>query len=204
MVHAQGPAGGREALAPRVAARLSPDEFADRLEAARSTLWYVAAAVLGERSEAEDAVQEAAMTALQKLDDFDPATNFPAWMSQIVRNVARNYLHKRTRRRTAPTDTRDLDESRTAAGAGEQAPLTARGDLVADQDVFDDELSQALGELEETPRICLLLRTLANLSYHEVSRILGIPEGTAMSHVHRSRTALRARLGERGARGGVA
>lgn len=195
MVHAQGPAGGREVLAPRVAARLSPDEFAVRLEAARSTLWYVAAAVLGERSEAEDAVQEAAMTALQKLDDFDPGTNFPAWMSQIVRNVARNYLHKRARRRTAPTDTRDLDESRTADAPGEQVPLTARGDLASGQEAFDDALTRALAELEETPRICLLLRTLGGLSYHEVSRILDIPEGTAMSHVHRSRTALRAILG---------
>ena len=48
-----------------------------------------------------------------------------------------------------------------------------------------------LNALEETPRICLLLRTLRNMPYKEIALALGIPEGTAMSHVHRARAAMR-------------
>ena len=173
---------------------LSPQEFAAQFEDARATLWFVAAAVLGDRSEAEDAVQEAAVTALRKLDEFDPGTRFAAWMGQIVRNVARNYIHKRARRQTAPTDTRDLDRG-SARPAPESGPvLNTRGDLSPGQESFDDRLLAALRELDETPRICLLLRAIGEKSYRDISLILGIPEGTAMSHVHRARRALRDRL----------
>ena len=52
----------------------------------------------------------------------------------------------------------------------------------------------ALGHLSEVARACLLLRTVEGLDYGEIGRALGIPEGTAMSHVHRSRMRLRAEL----------
>lgn len=183
-----GRGSGESATGP--GARLSPAEFAQRLEAARGTLWYIAAGVMGERSDAEDVVQEAAMTGLGKLGEFDPATHFAAWMGQIVRNVARNHLHKKQRRRTTPAPSSDLD--RAAPGpAPVGAVLTARGDLAPGQEVFDDRLSEALDKLDEMPRICLLLRTLADRPYREISTIMGIPEGTAMSHVHRSRAMLR-------------
>ena len=45
--------------------------------------------------------------------------------------------------------------------------------------------------LEETARTCLLLRTLRDMPYREISLLLDIPEGTAMSHVHRARQAMR-------------
>ena len=187
---------GRDSALPaaRPGARLSPGEFSQRLEGARTTLWYIAAGVLGDRSDAEDVVQESAVTALSKLGEFDAGTHFAAWMGQIVRNVARNHLHKRQRRRTTPTPTSDLD--RAGPAVREPAPvLTARGDLAPGQEVFDDRLSAALRRLEETARVCLLLRTLADKPYREIASILGIPEGTAMSHVHRSRATLRAELG---------
>jgi RNA polymerase sigma-70 factor (ECF subfamily) len=69
-----------------------------------------------------------------------------------------------------------------------------------DQTEFDDRLVGALGNLDETARICLLLRTLESMSYRDISRVLAIPEGTAMSHVHRSRRTLREALAERGDR----
>lgn len=69
------------------------------------------------------------------------------------------------------------------------------GQLMADQDAFDDSLTRALGELGEMARACLLLRTIVELTYAEIAEVLGIPEGTAMSHVHRSRRTLREVLG---------
>ncbi|MCC6660112.1 MAG: RNA polymerase sigma factor [Phycisphaerales bacterium] len=193
MDSAGSPGHGAAPPAAGPGARLSPGEFSQRLEAVRTSLWYIAAGVLGDRSEAEDAVQESAVTALSKLTEFDPATHFAAWMGQIVRNVARNYLHKRQRRRTTPAAAAGLDTP--APAATPDAVLTARGDLAPGQDAFDDQVSAALHRLEETARICLLLRTLADKPYREIASILGIPEGTAMSHVHRSRAALRQELG---------
>jgi RNA polymerase sigma-70 factor (ECF subfamily) len=190
------PAAGGEAAR---GARLGPQEFSARLQQSSRTLWLIAAGVLGGRSDADDVLQEAAMIGLQKLGEFDPGTNFSAWMGGIVRNVARNTARKRVRRHTSPTDPVSIDQHRHAASSPAQAPgFDRRGRLQADQSAFDDRVLSALGTLDETARACLLLRTLQDLPYREIAAVLGIPEGTAMSHVHRARTALRKQLSKEG------
>src|SRR5437868_14107992 len=65
--------------------RLSKDEFARQYREAWRVLWCIAAGETGDRSAADDIVQQAALIALQRIDDFDPSTSFLAWMAQIVR-----------------------------------------------------------------------------------------------------------------------
>lgn len=160
---------------------MNPEEFARRYEECRRTLWYIAAAILGDRTQAHDIVQEAATIAMTKLADFNPSTNFTAWMGQIVRYVALNEGRTRTRRRAAGPDSLDG----VAAHRGIAASATPE---------LDQHVSASLMSLDELPRTCLVLRVIHGLSYSEISSALSIPEGTAMSHVHRSRLALRERL----------
>jgi RNA polymerase sigma-70 factor, ECF subfamily len=174
---------------------LTPAEFSSRFESASRTLWIIAAAVLGRRSDAEDVLQEAAMIGLRKVRDFDPSTSFSAWMGGIVRNVARNHARKRQRRHTTESDPQTIDASHTVAAPATQAPEFDRhGKFAVDQSAFDDRVLQALNTLDETARTCLLLRTLHEMPYREISLLMEIPEGTAMSHVHRARQALRGML----------
>lgn len=176
-------------------ARLSPEQFAALYTEHGRLLWCAAAATLNGRAGAEDVVQQAAMIALSRLGDFDPGTSFAAWMVQIVRNVAMNESRKTHRRRTSSMDGESLDRrAGRDASSSAHAPITSGGDIRRDQETFDDRLVAALGELEETARQCVLLRTVMDLSYAAISRTLGIPEGTAASHVHRARRALRERL----------
>lgn len=176
-------------------ATLTPEEFTTRFGEASPSLWCIAVAVLGGRSEAEDVIQDAAAIALSKLDAFDRGTSFAAWMGEIVRNVARNHARKQDRRRTSTADPQTIDAVRPAAGPPSGGVLRPDLSVREDQGEFDDRLMAALGRLEETARICLLLRTLESMSYRDISRVLAIPEGTAMSHVHRSRRTLRETLG---------
>ena len=180
---------------------LDQEAFARRLEAAAPVLWTIAAAVLGERGRAEDVMQEAAVIALRKLDRFDPATSFAAWMGAIVRNLARNEARKRRRQATTPLPPDLLAARCDARAAGERAaepagraPVDARGELGADCGAFDDAVVAALRTLRPVARAALLLRTVQGLDYGEIADVLAIPPGTAMSHVHRSREALRRRL----------
>jgi RNA polymerase sigma-70 factor (ECF subfamily) len=166
--------------------RLDGPAFAERYQAAAPLLWTLAAGVLADRAGAEDVLQEAAVIGLRKLDRFDASTSFTAWMGRIVRNVALNHARAR-RRRAAPTDPEQLDR------APARAPAAAVGS-VDDPELFDDDLQAALRTLKPVARACLVLRSVLDLDYAEISDALGIPASTAMSHVHRARRALRERL----------
>ncbi len=190
---------------------LTPETFGDRYRRSYQVLWLVAAGIVRNRTQADDIVQEAAMIACRKLDQFDPASSFNAWMGQIVRFVAFNHVRKGRRRNTSPSDPHTLDAATAApesAGLPQEglhrSPLSAGGSLRTDQQDFDDRTVAALNALGETARACLLLRVVGQLEYREIARIMDVPEGTAMSHVHRSRQQLRERLGspEGSAKGG--
>jgi len=174
---------------------LTAAEFSTRLASASKTLWLIAAAVLGRREGAEDVVQESAVIGLQKIQEFHPETNFAAWMGGIVRNVARNSARKSIRRHTGVADPADLDQTRPHRAGPQQDPEFDRhGQLAAGQGHFDDRVISALNSLEETPRVCLLLRTMRQMPYRDIAALLEIPEGTAMSHVHRARLSMREAL----------
>lgn len=160
---------------------LTPAVFADSFRHCTPALWCIAAAVLGERTHAEDVLQEAAMTGLSKLGAFVPNSNFAAWMGQIVRFTALN--HRRKLQRRAQSET-----ASAAPDLGIPAPAPSSG---AD---FDARTTAALGTLTEIARACLLLKTVLELDYAEIAQTLEIPAGTAMSHVHRARAHMRALL----------
>lgn len=157
-------------------------------------MWLIASGIVGNRALAEDVVQEAALIALEKTDQFAEGTSFKAWMGQIVRFVALNYArrHRRHRHEHLPRDAQDR-----ASTAGPGLPADIR-DLSSHDALYqldlDDELLGAIKALSQTARACLLLRTVEGLDYREISELLDIPQGTAMSHVHRSRMFLRQRL----------
>jgi RNA polymerase sigma-70 factor (ECF subfamily) len=171
-------------------------EFASAFRANFRLFWVIAAGIVNNRSLADDIVQEAALTGLQRLDQFTPGTNFGAWMGQIVRYTALNHQRKESFRQTAATDPARMVETVAPAGraAPEPAPDYRRGDFDADGHGFDDQLKRALESVNPIARACLLLRTMEGLDYESISSLMDLPPGTAMSHVHRTRQYLRERL----------
>ncbi len=168
-------------------------EFAEQFKASFRTFWLVAVAIVRDHALAEDVVQEAAIVALRKLDQFQPGTSCKAWMSTIVRFVALNHARKERRRRASL-----LDHQQSAAlpPPAEQPNLhlLSSGAVRLNEDLFDDQIVRALGTIGDTARACLLLRSIEGLKYGEIAEVLGLPKGTAMSHVHRSRQLLREKL----------
>ena len=168
---------------------LSPESFAARFQQHKKLFWAIAAGITANRHAAEDIVQESAATALTKLADFNPESSFSAWMSQIVRFTALNHARTTTRRNTHATA--DLDKGAHPEIVVRPNPITPRGELAPDQPAFDDHVAAALDGLEPPARACLLLRTVVGLSYKEIASAMDLPEGTAMSHVHRARKRMR-------------
>jgi RNA polymerase sigma-70 factor (ECF subfamily) len=172
--------------------QLSPEGFARRFTDCSRMLWCIAAAVTRDPGLAEDVLQEAALIALRKLGTFDARTDFAAWMCRIVRYTALNHARRR-KARGLPVDPAMFSET-PSPPPPHAAPASPRGELFPDQQSFDDRVIGALGRLEETARACLLLRVVLDLPYQDIARSLGIPQGTAMSHVHRARRAMGSHL----------
>jgi RNA polymerase sigma-70 factor, ECF subfamily len=168
----------------QVRAQLTPELFAACYRDAYQVVWCIAAAVVNDRAQAHDVVQEAAVVALGKLADFQPGTNFTAWFGQIVRYAALNERRSKKRRPAPGLESGVMDG--TTSTHDSPAPNSP---------VLSEPLASAMQTLDETARACLVLRTVMGMTYSQISASLGIPEGTAMSHVHRSRQTLRARLG---------
>ena len=172
----------------RHAESLGSEEFAESFKASFRTLWLIAVGIVGEPALAEDVVQDAAIAALAKLDQFTPGTNFRAWMGRIVRFVAMNQARKEQRRRPVGGDFETV--ARVASDRDSSvASQTQHG-------AMDERLVAAMDQLGDVARSCLLLRTISNMPYAEIAELLEIPKGTAMSHVYRTRHILRDRLAD--------
>lgn len=171
-----------------------PRDFADTYIEIVPRLAMIAVAVTGSHTDAEDIVQHAFSIALQKDQAFETEMQFTAWITVVVRNCALNHCRKFTRRRTFAADPSTMTPA--ASPTVNQAIDHHTGELVPLQFEFDDQLISALNSMSVKARCCLLLRIVQELSYKEISGLMAISQGAAMSLVHRSKKQLREKLTE--------
>src|SRR5438132_5109959 len=143
----------------------------------------VARAVLQNPDDADDAAQDAFLSALVKLDQYDPRRPFGPWLMRIVANAATDRRRRRTVRQVEP-----LAPELTGGGP--------RPDREAEQSALGDRLRAALAELPERRRIAVVLFDVEGYSHAEIAQILGIPEGTVRSEVFHARRRLRELLAD--------
>ncbi|MGE0304638.1 MAG: RNA polymerase sigma factor [Acidimicrobiia bacterium] len=151
-------------------------------------LLRVARTLTRNEADAEDLVQDTLMRAYRSIDRFD-GRHPRAWLLTILRNT-----HINRNRRRRPELLRDGDP------ALERLASTQSGDQT-DSSVeagFDAELERALAGLDEPFRRVVQLVDVEGLSYAEAAEALGIPAGTVMSRLHRSRSRMRDRLEQAG------
>ena len=149
-------------------------------------------AILRNRDDTEDLLQETFVRAWRFLHRFDRTRPFGPWLLRIGVNLARNHLR---RRRTAAA--LSLNES---PAAGEEEAF--EGAWLADEGTLDelayrrllDETRAALAALPEEQRVVLEMRLLAEMSYREIAAALNIPIGTVMSRLNRGRRQIQAAL----------
>jgi RNA polymerase sigma-70 factor, ECF subfamily len=144
----------------------------------------VALMELGDARDAEDAVQDAFITALERLEDCRDGGSFGPWLRQIVRNRSRS-LRRREQVRAADP----LEAARSASS-------TANPVRDFDRTQLRSRLLEALSTLTEVQRTVLLMHDLEGYRHREIAVELDIPEGTVRSHLFHARRTLRGRLGE--------
>ncbi|SDN97579.1 RNA polymerase sigma-70 factor, ECF subfamily [Actinacidiphila guanduensis] len=144
----------------------------------RAGMQAVALSVLGNRPDAEDAVQDAWLIAFRRIGDLRDPESAGAWLRMIVRNVCRSRL------RSAPPTTPFVDLS---------LPVTESGpEQVVDRHALRDWIWQAVDQLSPTLRMTVMLRHFSprSPSYAQMAALCGVPVGTVRSRLSEARRKL--------------
>ena len=139
--------------------------------------------ILGNREDAEEAIQDAFLRAFKALGDYEDRERFSAWLTRILVNQCRTVL-ARTKRRDAvfpELDPRRLDFI-VAAGCGRWHAGRS--------------WSSVLEQLPPEQREAIVLKYADDLTYEEMSRITGAGESALKMRVQRAFARLRALLQE--------
>ncbi|MEV7029020.1 sigma-70 family RNA polymerase sigma factor [Streptomyces sp. NPDC093272] len=153
------------------------------LERHRAGMRAVALSILGPGPDAEDVLQEAALTAVRRIGDVRDPAAAGAWLRMIVRNGARSLL-----RSSVPARPVDEDLRLPAAEPGPEQWL--------ERSALRDWVWEALEELTPVLRLPLVLRhfSTAVTSYEQIARACGVPVGTVRSRLGQGRAKLAAAL----------
>ena len=147
--------------------------FARASEEYAARLYTVAYRLLGNRADAEDAVQRALLKAFEARESYTPRWALSTWLYRVLTNVCIDEL--RRRRRVPPEP---LPAGRTAT------------------QVERTDLARALGTVPREARVLLALHYVNGLSYRELAAIRGISVNTVKSQLARGKAILKQALEE--------
>ncbi len=136
-----------------------------------------AAAILGNREDASDAVQEAFIDAYRAIERFDFSRRFYPWFYVLLRHRCFKMLASAGRRNTESADEMEILEPQSESSIEVTLSLQA-----------------ALLSLMPEDRELVTLKYLDGLSYQELAELLQIPKGTVMSRLFYARKQLQTKL----------
>jgi RNA polymerase sigma-70 factor (ECF subfamily) len=156
-------------------------------------LYRMAYRYVGDPHDAEDAVQDALLSAYKHLDQFKGAAKMTTWLTRIVTNSALTKLRRRPRRPHFSLDERLADEegyflSDTLA---DSRPSPESECIKSD---LHCNLMESIMELSPLLREAVQLHDLDGLPTKEVANALGVPDGTVKARVSRARSKLKQQM----------
>jgi RNA polymerase sigma-70 factor (ECF subfamily) len=167
----------------------SPAEMLSVVSHRLPSLYRYAHRLLGNQTDAEDAVQDALLAAYKHLDQFRGDAQLSTWLTTIVINCARMRLRKRSRYSHVSLDSR--------IGDGQQYLLA---DILADhrpnpedecrRSMLHARLMKSAAQLSPTLRKTFHLRFVDHLSVCETARVLGVRTRTVIAQTARARAKL--------------
>jgi RNA polymerase sigma-70 factor (ECF subfamily) len=137
------------------------------------------ARMTGDTALAEDLAQETFVKAFRKLAAFDTSRRLSSWLFRIAHNTAVDALRK-AKPAAAVLDSGDPPDDPVAPATADPVERRALGQA----------LQGALARLRPEYRTAVVLRYEDGLSFEEIGQVLGVPDTTARSHVHRARKEL--------------
>jgi RNA polymerase sigma-70 factor (ECF subfamily) len=146
----------------------------------------------GMPEDAEDVTQEVFTKIWKNLEDFQQQSSLRTWIYRIAMNTCIDYS-RRPWKRLGPRSS-SLEEMLDQADPA----VFGSDEITAERRLLDEEqalrIRKSITELKPHLRAVLILKDLEELSYDEISTVLGIGIGTVSSRLNRARKALQTAL----------
>jgi RNA polymerase sigma-70 factor, ECF subfamily len=152
--------------------------FARLVEAYQRPVYNLCYRMLGNPGEAEDAAQETFLRVYSKLNTYQPERKLASW----ILSIASHYCIDRLRRRHGETLSLDEEAVATVIPARQAGP-----EETAMRNELREEVQRAVGRLDPTYRMPLILRYWYDFSYAEIADIMGLTVQAVKSRLHRAR-----------------
>jgi RNA polymerase sigma-70 factor (ECF subfamily) len=144
---------------------------------------------VGNRTEAEDIVQETFLRVFKNKHLYRSIAKFSTWIYTIASNLAKTELRRRKRRRFLSLSQMGYDDKDYELPDEYFSP-----ERIVDNKMQGKAIRKEIEALPEKFKEVVILRDIQEFSYEEISNILKIPVGTVKSRVNRGRLRLQKRL----------
>jgi RNA polymerase sigma-70 factor (ECF subfamily) len=156
------------------------------VRAHQQSVFRLALSVLDDPAEAEEAAQDALVSAIKALDTYRGDSAFTTWLYAITLNVCRTRLRKHRSRDRLMETLRSIFHL-TGEGLAHPEDVAIRGEA-------DAAVAKAVNSLDEKHRLPVVLRYYNEFSIAEIAQLLDISEGTVHSRLFTARERLRGLL----------
>jgi RNA polymerase sigma-70 factor (ECF subfamily) len=143
-------------------------------------MYNVCLRITGDTQEAEDVLQEAFLTAFDKIESYRNEATFGAWLKKIVIHTALNQVRKRKYQFTEITEDDDYEDD-----SYQEIALNEENSLQVEQ------IRKAITKLPDGFRVVFSLYLLEGYDHQEIAEILGISVSTSKSQYNRAKKKLK-------------
>ena len=170
--------------------RADVKEFADVVERRLGAFHQQALRRLGNTADAEDAVQDALLSAYTHLDQFKGQAQMSTWLTTIVINSARMKLRRRPRQPHIPLEHRDEDREQFpfAETLSDHRP---NPEEICRKGEFGEHIAECSARLSPCLRKTFELRDVKGLSIREAAKVMEVPPGTVKARLARARADMK-------------
>jgi RNA polymerase sigma-70 factor (ECF subfamily) len=175
---------GRSPLARTIGEAPLRDDFARVAQEYGARLYVVAFRLLGNRTDAEDAVQRALLKCFAARESYSARWAISTWLYRVLTNVCIDEMRRRRSRAAAMQASSEIGPHHAGAGtAGERV-----------------DVERALERVPREARVLLALHYVDGLSFGELARVRGISVNTVKSQLARGKAIMRETLESGGRR----
>ena len=168
-------------------------KFEDTVIPYFNAIYNSAYRMTGDKSDADDIVQDVFLSAYKSFHQFPEGTHCKAWLYKILRNTFINRIKKKNRE-AGYLSFEKFDESvglrlkaEGFSSSGFSSALSLQPEI---NEGLDETIQKALNKLPEEFRMAIILCDIEGFSYQEISEVLECPVGTVRSRINRARRFL--------------